>query len=95
VTGAGGPPAPRWRRHPAVLWRRSLDAVLLLPEHAAEPVTLEGTGVALWELLAEPATVAQLAAVLAEAHDADPAVVAADIEPVVAQLAALGALEPA
>jgi hypothetical protein len=86
---------PRWRRRPDALWRRSLDAVLVLPAGSDEPVTLAGTGPALWELLAEPCTVPQLAAVLAEAYEAEPAVVEADLAPVVGELVRLQALESA
>ena len=86
---------PRWRRRPDALWRRSVDAVLVLPAGADEPVTLTGTGPALWELLAEPCTVAQLAAVLADAYDAPIETVEADIAPVVDELARVGALESA
>jgi len=86
---------PRWRRRPDALWRRSVDAVLVLPAGADEPVTLTGTGPALWELLAEPCTVAQLAAVLADAYDAPIETVEADIAPVVDELARVDALESA
>ena len=92
------PPAaaePRWRRCPEVLWRRSLDAVILLPPGADDPITLLGTGIELWELLVEPGTVTQLATVLARAHTADPATVEADIAPVIRQLVEHGALERA
>jgi hypothetical protein len=76
-----------------VLWRRSLDAVVLLPPGLDEPVTLAGSGPALWELLVEPGTVGQLATVLAREHDADPATIEADIVPVIERLAAIGAVE--
>lgn len=88
-------PAPRWRRCPEVLWRRSLEAVVLLPPGLAEPVTLAGSGPALWELLVEPGTVAQLATVLARDHDADPATIESDIVPVIERLADIGAVERA
>jgi hypothetical protein len=91
----GGDDSPRWRRRPDALWRRSLDAVIVLPVGADEPLTLAGTGPALWELLAEPCTVAQLAAVLAEAYGAEPEVVEADVAPIVEELVRRQALEPA
>ncbi|MFI5047442.1 MAG: PqqD family protein [Acidimicrobiia bacterium] len=87
------PLEPRWRRRPDALWRRGLDAVLVLPVDADEPVMLTGTGPAVWELLAEPCTVPQLAAVLSEVYDAEPATVEADVRPVVDELVRLGALE--
>ncbi len=94
-TGAVDDPGPRWHRCPEVLWRRSLDAVVLLAPGHAEPVTLAGSGPALWELLVEPGTVAQLATVLARDHDADPDTIEADIVPVIERLADLGAIEQA
>ena len=84
---------PRFRRRPDVLWRRSLDAVVLLPAVAEEPVTLLGTGPELWELLAEPRTLEDLAEVLAGLHGVDPAVVRADVAPVLADLVALVTVE--
>lgn len=85
----------RWRRCPEALWRRSLDAVIVLAPAHADPIMLTGSGPALWELLVEPGTVAQLATVLARDHAADPAEVEADIAPVIEQLAEAGAIEPA
>ena len=63
--------------------------------HADEPVTLAGSGPALWELLVEPGTVAQLATVLARDHAADAATIEADIVPVMQRLVDLGAVERA
>ena len=87
------PVEPRWRRRPDALWRRSLDAVLVLAAGADEPVPLTGTGPAVWELLAEPCTVPQLAAVLSEGFDAEPATVEADLRPMIDELVRLDALE--
>lgn len=83
-----------WRRRPDVLWRRSLDAVIFLPAGLEEPLTLTATGPEIWDLLAEPRTLDALVTVLADVHHADPAVVRTDIEPVLAQLVDVGALEP-
>lgn len=83
----------RLRRRPDVLWRRSPDAVLLLPPGASEPVTLTGTGLDLWDLLAVPTSSADLARVLAARYGADPADVEADVVPVLDELAGCGALE--
>jgi hypothetical protein len=91
VTGRAA--ATPYRRRPEVLWRRSLDAVVLLPPGVAEPVTLAGTGPELWELLAEAHTLEDLAATLGTRHEADPGVVHADLEPIVARLVDAGAVE--
>jgi hypothetical protein len=83
------------RRRPDVLWRRSLEAVVLLPVDAGDVLTLGGTGPAVWDLLAEWRTFDDLVAVLAAAYGASPAQVAADLEPLIAELEALRALERA
>ena len=81
-----------WRRREDVLWRRSLDSVILLPIDADEPVTLPGTGASVWDLLDEPATVDQLVVVLAEAYDADPATVEHDVRALLGELEGLSAV---
>jgi len=81
-----------WRRREDVLWRRSLDAVILLPVGVDEPRTLLGTGASVWDLLEEPATVAELVAILADAYDTDAAVVEHDVRALLADLEALGAV---
>ncbi len=85
--------APRLERAPSTLWRAGEFGVVLLAPRAAAPVTLGGTGRGLWDALAEPRTREQLASDLAAAYDADPQVVADDIEPVVEQLLSIGAIE--
>jgi Coenzyme PQQ synthesis protein D (PqqD) len=83
----------RWHRHPHVLWRRSLDAVLILGVDGGDPVTLAGTGPEVWELLAEPLATDTIVGVLAQAHGASHEVVEADVVPLLERLAALGAVE--
>ena len=77
-----------YRRAAHVLWRRTADRVLLLPvgDRDAEVTCLSGTGVVLWDLLAEQATVDELAAALGGAFGVDPDVVAVDIRPVLDDL---------
>jgi hypothetical protein len=75
-----------------VVWRAGAFGVVLgVP--GREPLTLEGTGRALWDALADPVTPAELAAELANGFAADPDVVAADIAPVLDELARAGAIE--
>jgi hypothetical protein len=83
----------RYRRRPDALWRRSLDAVVVLAAGNAEPVTLAATGPEVWELLAEWRTLDDLAAVLARTHGANPTTVAADVMPLLDELIALGAVD--
>lgn len=83
-----------YRRRPDVLWRRALDSVVCLPPGAAEPITLAGTGPEVWNLLETPHSLAELAAELSARHRTDAEIVAADVRPVLARLAALGVIEP-
>jgi hypothetical protein len=86
VTGA------RWHRNPHLLWRRSLDAVHVLPPGLEEPVTLVGTGPELWALLAEPRRTDDIVSILADAHGVEPALIAADVTPILEHLEQLGVI---
>jgi hypothetical protein len=76
-----------------VAWRRSLDAVVLLPPAAPEPVSLAGTAALVWDLLAEPASVSELVDALAEHFGDDPARITRDVDALLARLSDLGAVE--
>jgi hypothetical protein len=86
---------PAFRRRADVLWRRSLDAVVVLPIDAEDPITVAGTGVDVWELLDTWRTVEGIAELLAPRYDADPDVVAGDVAVLVEQLRDGGALDVA
>ncbi len=75
------------------MWRRSLDAVLVLPPAIDEPLTLAGTGAALWDLLAVPTSTDGLVEALAARYGSDRRTVEADILPVLSELEAIGAVE--
>jgi hypothetical protein len=83
-----------FRRRADVLWRRSLDAVVLLPAGADDVITLCGSGVDTWELLDTWRTIDALAELLAERFQTSPAVVTPDVVAFVDQLDLAGALEP-
>ena len=83
-----------WRRRDAVSWRRSIDAVVLQAAGADEPVALPGTAAAVWDLLAEPATVDELVATLAEVYGESPDAIVDDVTGLLERLTALGAVEP-
>ena len=76
-----------------VVWRRSLDAVLILPAGAVEPLTLAGSGLQLWELLEEPISIADLTSTLAEIHEVNETVVAHDLDVVLERLVKFGIVE--
>ena len=92
MTG-GLPDDATWRRRPDVLWRRSLDAVIVLPADVADPLTLAGSAPEVWELLAEPRTLEALVTILAAGGATAPETVRASVEPVLAELERAGALE--
>jgi len=77
----------------AALWRAGEFGVVVLPEHADDPVTLAGSGALLWELLARPRPLPDVVDELAGLYGADVEVVERDLEPVVERLVAIGALE--
>lgn len=81
-----------YRRDDGVLWRRSGKQVVLLPGVSGELFTLDGTGVVLWELLAEPTTLDDAAHLLGEIYGVSPETVAADIEPLLVELVSLSAV---
>jgi len=76
-----------------VLWRRSLEAALVLSPGIDEPLTLAGTGVDLWDLLAQPTSTDDLVAALAARYGAEPSVVEVDVMPVLSALESIGAIE--
>jgi len=87
--------APVYSRRPDVLWRRSLDAVVLLPAGCEDPVTLPGTGAAVWDLLAAPATLPELVGTLVEVYGEDPVTVERDVAALLDRLARIAAIDAA
>ena len=66
--------------------------VALLPTGAEPPLILTGSGALLWDLVAASVTLVETSAVLAERHGKDPAVVSADVAPVLEELVRRGVL---
>ena len=83
----------RYARRALVLWRRSGDAVVLLPADGSQVFTLEGSGVDLWHLLSEPIGLDEAADALAEAYGTTSDRVAADIAPVLEELSRRDVIE--
>ena len=84
----------RWRRRESVLWRHAIDVVVILPDGAAEPVSLAGTGAMVWDLLAEPASLSELVATFTEVYPDDPGTIARDVASLLESLESLDAIEP-
>jgi hypothetical protein len=83
----------RYARRERVLWRRSGDAVVLLPADGSQVFTLEGSGVDLWHLLSQPIALQEAAAALAETYGTTSDQVAADIAPVLEELSRRDVIE--
>lgn len=83
VEGAadGGTRRVVWRRREGVLWRRSGDTVVLLVPDEDDLVTLSSTGQALWDALAAPADLDEVARHLGALYGVEPREVAQDVEP--------------
>ena len=80
------------RRHPGVLWRASLDGVVVLPTAGEAPLHISSPGDALWALLEEPKTLGELAGQLAEIPGVDREQVVRDIGILIEELLASGAV---
>jgi hypothetical protein len=95
----GAAPAPSGIEDPSIvraagaLWRAGDFGVVVLGTRRDDPLTLAGTGVAVWDALAEPLQVHQLVDRLAVQFGAEPALVAGDLAPVLDGLVADGVLE--
>jgi hypothetical protein len=88
-------PATRWRRDPRTLWRAAGDTIVLLPDggDGQTPLTIHGSAALLWELLARPVSLAELASELAAAYGEEAEVIAADLAPALDGLLAASAVE--
>ena len=83
----------RYTRRERVLWRRTGDAVVLLAGDGRQVFTLEGSGVDLWHLLAEPIDLDEAASALAGVYGASSEQVAQDIAPVLEELSRRDVIE--
>ena len=81
-----------WRRADPVLWRATLDGVVVLPSHGQDAVALRGPAAGIWELLAQPMTEAALVSALARRYAIDEERVAGDVVCALDRLLELGAL---
>jgi hypothetical protein len=76
-----------------VLWRRTLDGVVvLMADDASEPVALRGPAAEIWELLAVPTSLADLTMALADEYGVAADQIRADVRGAVDDLSGLGAL---
>lgn len=82
-------------RAAGAIWRAGDFGVVVLGTHDREPVTLAGTGVAIWETLVAPHRRDELVDLLATRFAADRERVGRDVGPVLDALLAGGILEAA
>jgi hypothetical protein len=78
--------AVRYRQSTRVLVRQSMEALLLVGPSSAEPVVLTGTAPVLWDLLAQPASLAEIFRVLSERTGVPVALITTDFTPVLTGL---------
>ena len=81
-----------WHRAEGVVWRRTMDGIVVLPGHGQEPIALLGAAASMWELLAEPLTAEELVAALAEYYGVDAEQVSPEIRATLDGLLHRGAL---
>jgi hypothetical protein len=82
----------RYRRSPEVVWRSTPSGIVVLPPGEPEPLLLEGTGNALWEVLEKPVTLDAAAQALAGMYDVEPGRVSVDIRPIIDVLVRRGVI---
>ncbi len=80
-------------RAPGAIWRTGDFGVTVLGTTSEEPVTLAGSGVAVWDALARPRRRVELVEILATRFAADRDEIARDVAPVLDELLAGGVLE--
>ena len=86
------PTSLRYCRDASVLARETLTGVLLLVPGVDEPMLVTSPGDVIWGLLNEPVNLVELTELLAEAYRAPVETVRADVEPLLAELVAAGAV---
>ena len=84
---------PRYCRAGDALWRTAGTGILVLPAGAKGPVAVVGAGRALWDVLASPMTLDEVATVLARRFGLPAEDVELAIGPVLADLGSLGAVD--
>lgn len=79
-------------RTSTALSRRLLDGILVLAPGMSLPMRVTTPGDVIWDLLAQPHTIASLVAELCDIYGVPPDTVATAIEPVLSALLEVGAL---
>jgi hypothetical protein len=87
----------RYERNPDYIFRRVVDELVLVPIHQDVAdmdciYTMNPVGALIWERLHQPATQAELAEAVMAEYDADPAVLATDLEDFLREMVEIEAL---
>ena len=82
----------RWAHAPGVLWRRSAGRIVVDPPDGHDALLLEGSAAAVWDLLADPQELDALSVELSRRFAVPAATVRDDIEGLLADLEAAGAV---
>jgi hypothetical protein len=90
----------RYEKNPDYIFRRIVDEAVLVPIHQQVAdmdciYTMNPVGAFVWEQLDGQATQADLLAAMLDEYDADPEVIAADLDTFLREMAAIGAIRKA
>lgn len=90
-------PEPLFERNPDFIFRKIIDEFILVPIHQDVAdmdciYTLNNVGAYVWEQLAQKASQSELQTALLNEFDAEPAILAADLENFLNEMTAIGAL---
>ena len=81
-----------WARADDVLWRATIDGVVVLVPSADEPVVLGGPAAAVWHLLEHPTSLGVLCQRLTALYDVSASRIVADVAPLLDELDGRGVL---
>jgi hypothetical protein len=84
--------AQLWMRASGILWRSTPSSIVLLPIDADEPFLLTGSSGPIWEALAEPRTLDEIAVYVATRYAVETRHILPDIAAVLRDLERLGAV---
>jgi len=89
------PSGCRWVRAAGTLSRTARDTLVLLPEGGKDqtPLVVSGSAALLWELLADPIMLSELAAELAAIYEVEASGIEVGLAPVLEGLHTAGAIE--
>ncbi len=87
----------RYQQNPNFIYRKVIDEAILIPVHQNVAdmnciYSLNTVGGAIWEKLSEPATKSEIQDQLLQEFEADPDVIAGDLEKFIREMIEIGAI---